>query len=67
MIDHGYVRGVDLATTYNHLTRIVVGGGHVSRGSSSATRARRALDGCHLHFETLVNGSYVDPMAMALT
>ena len=29
VIDHGMVRGVDLATTYNHLTRFVVAAGHV--------------------------------------
>ena len=32
VIDHGYVSGVGLATTYNHLTRFVRTGGHVRRG-----------------------------------
>ena len=63
VIDHGMVRGVDLASTYNHLTRILVGGGHVSRGELIAYSGTTGLStGCHLHFETLVNGSYVDPM-----
>ncbi|MGZ4650477.1 MAG: M23 family metallopeptidase [Kineosporiaceae bacterium] len=63
VIDHGYVDGVDLATTYNHLTRIVAGGGHVSRGQLIAYSGTTGLStGCHLHFETLVNGSYVNPV-----
>jgi murein DD-endopeptidase MepM/ murein hydrolase activator NlpD len=63
VIDHGLVHGVDLATTYNHLTRIVAGGGHVSRGQLIAYSGTTGLStGCHLHFEVLVNGSYVNPM-----
>jgi len=63
VIDHGEVAGGDLATTYNHLTRIVVGGGHVARGQLIAYSGTTGLStGCHLHFETLVNGSYVDPL-----
>jgi murein DD-endopeptidase MepM/ murein hydrolase activator NlpD len=62
VIDHGLVRGVDLATTYNHLTRIVASG-HVSRGQLIAYSGTTGLStGCHLHFETLVNGRYVNPM-----
>jgi murein DD-endopeptidase MepM/ murein hydrolase activator NlpD len=61
VIDHGYLRGGDLATTYNHLTRIVARG-HVSRGQLIAYSGTTGLStGCHLHFETLVNGSYVNP------
>jgi murein DD-endopeptidase MepM/ murein hydrolase activator NlpD len=63
VIDHGEVAGGDLATTYNHLTRIVVGGGRVSRGQLIAYSGTTGLStGCHLHFETLLNGSYVDPL-----
>ena len=63
VIDHGVVDGVDLATTYNHLTSIVAGGGHVSRGQLIAYSGTTGLStGCHLHFETLVNGSYVNPV-----
>ena len=29
VIDHGFLRGVDLTTTYNHLTSFVVAGGHM--------------------------------------
>jgi murein DD-endopeptidase MepM/ murein hydrolase activator NlpD len=63
VIDHGVVRGGDLATTYNHLTRIVVHGGSVSRGELIGYSGTTGLStGCHLHFETLVNGSFVNPM-----
>ena len=62
VIDHGLVRGVELATTYNHLTRIVASG-HVARGQLIAYSGTTGLStGCHLHFETLVNGSYVNPL-----
>jgi murein DD-endopeptidase MepM/ murein hydrolase activator NlpD len=62
VIDHGMVRGIDLATTYNHLTRIVAGG-RVSRGELIAYSGTTGLStGCHLHFEVLVNGSYVNPV-----
>lgn len=63
VVDHGLVGGVGLATTYNHLTRIVVGGGHVDRGQVIAySGTTGSSTGCHLHFEVLANGVYVDPM-----
>ena len=63
VIDHGFVRGVDLATTYNHLTSIAVGGGRVARGQLIGRSGTTGLStGCHLHFETLANGTFVDPM-----
>ncbi len=62
VIDHGLVRGVALATTYNHLTRAVVGGGSVQRGQLIGYSGTTGLStGCHLHFETLANGGYVNP------
>lgn len=63
VIDHGWVAGADLATTYNHLASIVVRSGAVQRGQIIAYSGTTGLStGCHLHFETLVNGSFVDPM-----
>ncbi|MFZ0158760.1 MAG: peptidoglycan DD-metalloendopeptidase family protein [Kineosporiaceae bacterium] len=63
VIDHGYVRGVGLATTYNHLSRVVRHGGSVSQGQLIAYSGTTGLStGCHLHFETLANGDYVNPM-----
>lgn len=62
VIDHGYLGGAGLATTYNHLSRIVRYGGSVKRGQLIAYSGTTGLStGCHLHFEALSNGSYVDP------
>ena len=62
VIDHGLVNGVGLATTYNHLTRFVRTGGHVKRGQVIAYSGTTGTStGCHLHFETLENGNFVDP------
>ncbi len=63
VVDHGVVRGVGLATTYNHLSRIVKGSGRVARGQLVGYAGTTGSStGCHLHFEVLVNGSFVDPM-----
>jgi murein DD-endopeptidase MepM/ murein hydrolase activator NlpD len=63
VIDHGEVGGGDLATTYNHLSSIVVWSGSVSRGQVIAYSGTTGLStGCHLHFETLLDGRYVNPM-----
>lgn len=63
VVDHGEVGGGDLATTYNHLSSIVVGQGRVSRGQVIAYSGTTGLStGCHLHFETLLDGRFVNPM-----
>jgi murein DD-endopeptidase MepM/ murein hydrolase activator NlpD len=62
VIDHGLQRGVDLTTTYNHLTSFVVTGGHVDRGQLVAYSGTTGFStGCHLHFETREDGIPVDP------
>ncbi|WP_173029450.1 M23 family metallopeptidase [Arthrobacter sp. NEB 688] len=62
VIDHGLERGVGLASTYNHLTSFVVNGGSVSRGQLIAYSGTTGTStGCHLHFETLQDGAFVDP------
>ena len=62
VIDHGLQRGVDLTTTYNHLTSFVVTGGQVNRGQLVAYSGTTGYStGCHLHFETRENGVPVDP------
>ena len=63
MIDHGIQRGVDLVTSYNHLQSFVVGRGQrVGRGQLIAYEGTTGSStGCHLHFETLEDGSYVNP------
>ena len=62
VIDHGLVSGVGLATTYNHLTSFVRRGGHVSRGQLIGYSGTTGTStGCHLHFEVLENGNFVNP------
>lgn len=62
VIDHGLQRGVDLTTTYNHLSSFVVTGGHVGRGQLVAHSGTTGLStGCHLHFETRQDGTPVNP------
>ena len=61
VIDHGVVRGVDLATVYDHLSSISVSG-RVSRGQVIGAVGTTGLStGCHLHFETRENGVPVNP------
>jgi len=62
VIDHGLLRGVDLTTTYNHLTSWVVSSGHVTRGQVVAYSGTTGFStGCHLHFETRQDGTPVNP------
>ena len=63
VIDHGIVSGVGLASTYNHLSSFVVKSGKVKRGQLIAYSGTTGYStGCHLHFETLENGQFVNPM-----
>jgi murein DD-endopeptidase MepM/ murein hydrolase activator NlpD len=64
IIDHGFVRGVSLWTSVNHLTSFKVRvGERVSRGEligySGTTGYSTA---CHMHFMVYVNGYTVDPL-----
>jgi len=62
VIDHGFHRGFDLTTTYNHLTRFVVTSGRVARGQLVAYSGTTGFStGCHLHFETRQDGTPVNP------
>jgi len=62
IIDNGFVRGVGLMTTYNHLTSWVVSSGHVARGQLVAYSGNTGNStGPHLHFETIQNGAPVNP------
>ena len=62
MVDHGVLRGVDLVTTYNHMSRYAVRGGHVSRGEVIGyVGTTGSSTGCHLHFETYEDGTPKDP------
>jgi murein DD-endopeptidase MepM/ murein hydrolase activator NlpD len=64
ILDNGYVRGVSLSTSYNHLSSYAVGvGERVSRGQLIAHSGNTGWStACHLHFSVYVNGSTVDPM-----
>jgi murein DD-endopeptidase MepM/ murein hydrolase activator NlpD len=63
VIDHGTMRGKDIASSYNHLSRYVVRSGNVRRGQVIAYSGTTGLStGCHLHFEVYVNGTHVNPM-----
>jgi murein DD-endopeptidase MepM/ murein hydrolase activator NlpD len=63
-IDHGYVHGVSLWTSYNHLTSYVASvGEQVARGQLVAYSGTTGYStACHLHFMVFVNGSTVDPV-----
>lgn len=63
MVNHGIVNGNGLASSYNHLVRMVVRAGqHVSAGQLVGYSGSEGLStGCHLHFEVYVNGNTVNP------
>jgi murein DD-endopeptidase MepM/ murein hydrolase activator NlpD len=64
LIDHGFVHGVSLSTSYNHLSSYVAGvGEQVNRGELIAYSGTTGWStACHLHFMVYVNGSTVDPV-----
>ena len=64
VLDYGFVRGVGLASIYNHATSYIVGvGQHVERGQVIGYMGTTGWStGCHLHFTVLVNGHTVDPV-----
>jgi len=68
-IDHG----AGLVTTYNHLSRpLVTPGQRVKRGETIALSGYSGVDAVlffpwtppHVHFNTWLNGAYVDPFAL---
>ncbi|RYP81697.1 hypothetical protein EKO23_23150 [Nocardioides guangzhouensis] len=64
VLDYGFVRGVGLASIYNHASSYVVGvGQRVRRGQVIGYMGTTGWStGCHLHFTVLVNGHTVDPV-----
>jgi murein DD-endopeptidase MepM/ murein hydrolase activator NlpD len=64
-IDHGYMNGKYLITSYSHLMRYVVGPGQsVKQGQVIGYAGQTGqATGCHLHFSVYVNGATVNPMA----
>lgn len=62
VVDHGVMRGVGLATSYNHMQSIAVRGGSVSRGQLIGYEGTTGYStGCHVHFEVYENGTPVNP------
>ncbi len=64
MLDHGWVDGKSLMSSYSHLTRYVVSAGqHVNAGQvvGYAGQTGGVSTGCHLHFEVHINGTPVNP------
>jgi murein DD-endopeptidase MepM/ murein hydrolase activator NlpD len=62
LIDHGIHRGIDLVTSYNHLSSIVKWGGSVRRGQLIGYSGTTGYStGCHLHFGTYEDGTPVNP------
>ena len=62
VIDHGLQRGVYLTTAYNHLSSFAVTGGRVTRGQLVAYVGTTGNStGCHLDFQTLQDGTPVNP------
>ena len=62
LIDHGIHRGVDLVTSYNHLSSIVAWGGSVQRGQLIGYSGTTGYStGCHLHFGVYEDGTPVNP------
>ncbi|WP_427005057.1 M23 family metallopeptidase [Pseudarthrobacter sp. H2] len=63
-IDHGN----GLITTYNHLEAIAVKKGDSVRVGEVIARvgSTGSSTGCHLHFETILNGSHTDPLRWAM-
>ncbi|GAA1851065.1 peptidoglycan DD-metalloendopeptidase family protein [Brevibacterium marinum] len=64
VVSHGKIKGDTIASTYNHNTKVKVHPGQkVKKGDViSVSGTTGASTGCHLHFEIMKNGGYVDPM-----
>ncbi|MDN5806064.1 MAG: peptidoglycan DD-metalloendopeptidase family protein [Brevibacterium sp.] len=64
VVSHGKIKGDSIASTYNHNTKVKVHAGQkVKKGDViSISGTTGASTGCHLHFEIMKNGGYVDPM-----
>ncbi|WP_181273226.1 M23 family metallopeptidase [Brevibacterium oceani] len=64
VVSHGKIKGDSIASTYNHNTKVKVHAGQkVKKGDViSISGTTGASTGCHLHFEIMKNGGYVNPM-----
>lgn len=64
VISHGEIDGKSIASTYNHNTKVLVSAGDVVKKGDpiSLSGTTGSSTGCHLHFEILEDGTYVDPL-----
>jgi murein DD-endopeptidase MepM/ murein hydrolase activator NlpD len=64
IVSHGYMRGVSVTTTYNHLSRYsTYVGDYVRRGEIIGFVGSTGFStGCHLHFMVFKNGRTTNPM-----
>ena len=65
-VSHGVVNGKALATNYHHMSKVAVSVGQkVSQGQVIGYVGTTGNStGCHLHFETIVNGQAVNPLGL---
>ena len=65
-VSHGVVNGHALATNYHHMSYYTVSAGqNVSKGQVIGYVGTTGNStGCHLHFETILDGSAVNPMGL---
>lgn len=63
MVDHGFVNGNSLMSSYNHMSKFSVSAGQsVSQGQLLGYSGNTGTSAaCHLHFEVYVNGATTDP------
>jgi murein DD-endopeptidase MepM/ murein hydrolase activator NlpD len=63
IIDHGWLDGASMSTSYNHMTSFIVHSGQqVSRGQLIGYSGTTGMStGCHLHFMVYRNGTPVNP------
>ncbi|GAA2001329.1 peptidoglycan DD-metalloendopeptidase family protein [Brevibacterium samyangense] len=64
VIAHGTINGSSIQTTYNHNTSLDVSAGQTVRQGDVVAHSGTtgSSTGCHLHFEVIQDGEYVDPM-----
>ncbi|MCW4467010.1 peptidoglycan DD-metalloendopeptidase family protein [Glutamicibacter sp. MNS18] len=65
-VSHGVVKGKALATNYHHMSRVAASVGQkVKQGQVIGYVGTTGNStGCHLHFETIINGQAVNPLGL---
>lgn len=65
LLNHGWLNGAPMATSYSHMSRFAVSSGQrVSRGQLIGYVGTTGYStGCHLHWMVYVNGSTRNPVS----